>query len=224
MTPEAFKFLKSQFPLRFTQLPDVRDKVVIEGAQKWIGMVKQQQFCPFVNGFGDNRQIVIERKAKTFSLLALANALQRGKKPDVYVVVLPTMPLPIFGQRVPNIAAQGSLVMGDVYANYRHQIAKSGINIIDVPFNPFFMGTASWSPWPMILLMKKSIVMAADEHVPKSRQRYEQCSGMHPITASNYRKIHHIKEDPALLKEFTKSLYSCYGSNIPYAYYRREIV
>jgi hypothetical protein len=213
-----YRRLKAQFPLYFHRLPTVADNVVLESTNRWIQFVKNQTLCPYVDTLGRNRRIMIEHSVSGLSLFKHAKALEKDEKADCYIVVLPRLQVPVFGQALPSIPVIDELVMGDAFADFGELHLglndPSDLQIVPVAFNPIFLKRGCWSPWPTVLFFKKAALHISD------LQYYRRPGSLwHPIAIENNKTLAKIMTDTNAKTAFVKSALACYGDHIPTEYY-----
>lgn len=210
-------------------LPRVADYVVIEGTNKWIGMVAKYNFCPFVNLFGLKRELVVEHSLDPETLVQHSMRLLDNKNKNTMMIILPSCPLPDKNTDFSSVSPQlvASSVMDPVLGNFRDLLADRHLRwsptnlegpITDVVFNPFFFGTANWSPWPVIQLVKSSVMEQAGVSYEKSRSKASGGDGgtVADITRDNQKKAGALRD-----REYCSDVVACYGGTMP-TFYTQE--
>ena len=211
-------------------LPWVGDRVVLEGTKRWIDMVVRYDFCPFVNSFWKKRSIVVEQAHDPETLVQHSMRFLDDKTSNVMLIVLPTCPIPSRNSNfshVPNDMITAN-VMGPVLTNFRNLLTARHLRacnfnpngpIIDVVFNPWFVGTANWSPWPVIQLVKNKVMKQAEESYQKS---HSDGGRVGDITFDNMQKTKCLTSDHDKFTIYWRDVAECYGGTLP-AFYAESI-
>mmetsp|Transcript_2472 Transcript_2472/g.6876 ORF Transcript_2472/g.6876 Transcript_2472/m.6876 type:complete len:261 (+) Transcript_2472:242-1024(+) len=224
-------------------MPVVKDSAVVDGTRKWMEMIRQLDFCPFLDKYASssNSEIVVQRSLSENDLLMNAMHVLDNPQLNIATVVLPTLPMPNpqevadLSEYIPMAETIGetnhlipSLAMGapliktiELLENHgiieptfaveeEKKSSSSPLLFPPVVFNPFFLGTSNWSPWPTIQFIKKSVM---DQAKAEYKEQHGGKSASTDIPQKNHKRLDDLLGDVAERRALLLQHAECYKGN-----------
>ena len=223
------KLLKS-IPILRTTLPDVENPIMMHGIKQWINMNRTKEIYPFLDSsklrsnHSDDvyNNIIIEKSNDTSKLLKHTADFLDNKDKQISTVVLPHWTTPhrneigcfktLLDNNVPSEMYQ-VVLNGLEFAEYRYQLHSELPNhqelFVHFFFQPFVANSVSWSPWPSIVMIKKSEFDLIEElYFKKYGLKYKD------VKVKNAEYFEVLNQNKSQIMAYTAEILNCYQGHM----------